>query len=230
MQSRAGNLGRVDDAGLEHINEVARVGVEADGAALRLDFLGDHAAVISGVGRDVPDRLLERSQHNRHAELLVAVDRSEQLLDRRDHPDEGHAAARDNPFLGRGPRGVQSIFNPGLGLLHVGLGRRRHTDQGHAARQLGQPLLELLLVVFAFRFLDLAAKLINTTLDVGPLAGTLDDRRAVFIDLDLLGLAKLVELKVLQLESQVFADHSAACQRPPCHRAWPCGGRRSRGP
>ena len=34
----------------------------------------------------------------------------------------------------------------------------------------------------------------------------------VLVDLDLLGLAKLAELKVFQLQAQVFADHGAAGQ------------------
>ena len=114
-----------------------------------------------------------------------------QLLDGRDDPQQGHAAAGNDPFLGRRAGRVQGVLDAGLGLLHVGLGRRTDADQGHAAGELGQPLLELLLVVLALGLLDLAAELVDPPLDVGLLAGPLDDRRAVLVDLDLLGLAEL---------------------------------------
>ena len=72
--------------------------------------------------------------------------------------------------------------------------------------------LELLLVVLALGLLHLAADLVDPLLDLGLLAGPLDDRRAVLFDLDLLGLAELVELDVLQLEAEVLADERAAGQ------------------
>ena len=72
LQGRPRHLGRIDDAGLEHVDELAGVGVEADRAVSRLDLFGDHAAVMARVGRDVADRLLERPQDDRRADLLVA--------------------------------------------------------------------------------------------------------------------------------------------------------------
>ena len=65
----------------------------------------------------------------------------------------------------------------------------------HAAGQLRQPFAELLLVVLALGLLHLAADLLDPLLDVGLLAGALDDRGAVLLDPDLLGLAELVELR-----------------------------------
>ena len=137
------------------------------------------------------DRLLEGPQDDGGAELLVAVERVVDLLDGRDHAEQGGAAAGDDPLLGRGAGGVEGVLDAGLGLLHRGLGRRADADQGHAAGELGQPLLELLLVVLALGLLDLAAELVDPLLDVRPLAGPLDHRRAVLVDLDLLGPAEL---------------------------------------
>ena len=51
---------------------------------------------------------------------------------------------------------------------------RTDANQGHAPGELRQPLLELLLVVLALGLLDLAAKLVDPPLNVGLLAGTLD--------------------------------------------------------
>ena len=64
-------------------------------------------------------------------------------------PDQGGAAAGDDAFLDGGPGGVQGVFEQGLPLLHLGLGRGPDVDLGDAAGQLGQPLLELLAVVLA---------------------------------------------------------------------------------
>ncbi len=77
-RARAGDLGRVDDPGLEHVDVLARVGVEADRAASRLDLVGDDAAVVAAVGGDAADRLLQGPQDDRGAELLVAGERRRQ--------------------------------------------------------------------------------------------------------------------------------------------------------
>ena len=44
------------------------------------------------------------------------------------HRKQGHAAAGHDAFLGRGAGGVQGVFDAGLGLLHVGLGRRHRRE------------------------------------------------------------------------------------------------------
>ena len=144
------------------------------------------------------------------AEPLVAGEARVDLLDRGNDAEQRHTAAGDDPFLGRRAGRVQGVLDPGLGLLHLGLARSTDADQGHAAGELREPLLELLLVVLAVGLLDLPPELVDPALDLGPLAGPLDDRRAVLVDLDLLGLAELRELEVLQLQAQVLADHRAA--------------------
>ena len=67
-------------------------------------------------------------------------------------------------------------------------------DLGHAARQLGEPLLQLLAIVFAVGDLDFAADLLGTALDVGLFPGALDDRRILSADNKLLGTTKIGEL------------------------------------
>ena len=124
------------------------------------------------------------------------------LLDGRDGAEQRHAAAGDDPLLGRRAGRVQGVLDPGLGLLHVRLGRGTDADQRDAAGELGEPLLELLLVVLALGLLDLATELVDPPLDLGPLAGALDQGGAVLVDLDLLGLAELRELEVLQLQAR----------------------------
>ena len=86
---------------------------------------------------------------------------------------QGHAAAGQNAFFDRRTGGVQGVFDAGLLLLHVGFGAGADRDDRHAAGQLGQPFLELLLVVLALGRFDLVADLLDAGLDLGRLAGRL---------------------------------------------------------
>src|SRR5262249_31354227 len=81
-----------------------------------------------------------------------------------------------------------------------------------AARQLGQPLLQLLAVVVRRRLVDLRPDLLDATLDRCGLAGALDDRRVVLVDHDLLRLAEVLELDVLELDAEILGDGLAAGQ------------------
>ena len=134
-------------------------------------------------------------QHDVDADLLVALGLVASLLDRFGAAEQGHAAAGQNAFFDRRTGGVQGVFDAGLLLLHVGFGLGADADHRHAAGQLGQPFLELFLVVFAFGLGDLVLDLLNPLVDVGPLAGAFDDRRVVLIDRDLLGAAQVLELR-----------------------------------
>src|SRR5262249_41615478 len=74
----------------------------------------------------------------------------------------------------------------------------------HAAAELGPALLELLPVVVAGGLLDLAADELDPPLDVGLLAGPVDDGGVVLVDLHPLGLAEVVEGQVLELDPQLL--------------------------
>ena len=67
-------------------------------------------------------------------------------------------------------------------------------------------------------------------LDVGLLAGAVDDGGVFLLDAHPLGAAEHVERDVLELDAEVFGDHLAAGQDRRCPRAWPCGDRRSPAP
>ena len=64
-------------------------------------------------------------------------------------PQQGDAAAGEDAFFDGGTGGVQGVLDAGLLLLHFALGRGADVDLGHAAGELGDPLVELLLVVVA---------------------------------------------------------------------------------
>ena len=106
---------------------------------------------------------------------------------------------------------MQRVFDAGLLLLQLGFGRGADVDLRHAAGELRQALLELLAVVVAGGDVDLAADLLDAALDGLGLAGAFDDRGVVVVDRDLLGLAELVDLDLVELDAQVL--HDRLCRR-----------------
>ena len=97
---------------------------------------------------------------------------------------------------------MHRVLDARLLLLHLGLGGRTDLDDGDAADQLREPLLQLLAVVVRGRVLDLRADLLDAALDGVRGAAALDDRRVVLVDRDLLGLAEIVDLDVLELDDR----------------------------
>ena len=104
---------------------------------------------------------------------------------------------------------MQGVFHAGLLLLHLGLGRGADIDDGDTAGELRETLLELLAIVVAGGFLDLAADLVHPALDVDLLAFAFDDRGVFLVDGDALGPAEVVERDVLELDAEVFGDATA---------------------
>src|SRR5690606_35775881 len=90
------------------------------------------------------------------------------------------------------------------------LGGRAHPQHAHAARELGQPLLELLPVPVGVAGLDLLADLGDAVVDLGLLAGAVHDGGGVLGDGDPAGPAEHVGLGVLQGEADLLGDDLAA--------------------
>src|ERR1700747_1126763 len=86
-----------------------------------------------------------------------------------------------------------------LSLLAAAPARPATGDPRDPARELGQPLLQLLTVVVRGGFLDLRLDLIDACFDVGLLAGAVDDGGVFLVDHHLLGAAKHGERDVLEL-------------------------------
>ena len=147
LQGGSGDLGRVDDAGLDHIHILARVGVVTDvrlGSVFQ-QFGDDHVAVAAAdcrrsavSGPSGRWRRYQSRSSRRPWPCLGAFSTSG------DRPQENDAAAGDDAFFGGRPRGVQGIVEQVLAFLHLGFGRGAGLDDGDAAGQLGQTLLELL--------------------------------------------------------------------------------------
>src|SRR6266487_1796313 len=126
LQRRAGDLGRVDDAGRDQILVLVGLGVVAVVQLGRVPHLADHDRRLGpGVLRDDPDGLLERAADDLDAGLLVVI-AAPDLVERLLAPQERHAAARHDALLDRGAGRMQRVLDPGLLLLHFGLGGRRN--------------------------------------------------------------------------------------------------------
>ena len=103
-------------------------------------------------------------------------------------------------------RGVQRILDARLLLLHLGLGRGTDVDDGDATGELGQTLLQLLLVVVRRGGIDRGPDLLDAALDLRVLTGPVDDGRVVLVDDDALGAAEVRDHRVLELEADFLAD------------------------
>ena len=161
-----------------------------------------------GVGGDVPHRLLDGAPDDVDADPLIALEL--EALERLAATHERDAAAGHDALLDRRLRRVHGILDARLLLLHLGFGGCTDLDDGDAADELRQPLLQLLTVVVRGRVLDLRPDLLDATFDGRRRAAAFDDGGVVLVDGDLLGLAEILELDVLELDAEVFGDGAAA--------------------
>src|SRR5437667_661832 len=125
---------------------------------------------------------------------------------------QGDAAARHDAFFNRRTGRMHRVIHAILALPYLDLGRAADADHGYAARELGQTLLQLLTVVVRGGFLDLRLDLGNAGLNVGLLAGAVDDRGVFLVDHHLLGAAEHLQGDVLELDAEIFRDRLTAGQ------------------
>src|SRR5690606_5556744 len=123
---------------------------------------------------------------------------------------QSDAAASHDAFFDGSAGCVQRVIHAILLFLDLDLGCTADADDGNAAGQLGKTLLELLAVVVGGGLLDLLLDLGDATLDLGLLAGAVDDRGVLLLDAHALGAAEHVETHVLELDAEVFRDDLAA--------------------
>src|SRR6266568_4508442 len=83
---------------------------------------------------------------------------------------ECNSAARDNSLFDGRASGVHCVFHARFLFLHFGFGGSADFNDGNSADQLRQPLLQLLAVVVAGGFIDLAADFFYAALDLAVLA------------------------------------------------------------
>src|SRR5208282_4434618 len=212
LQSNPHDLRRIDDAGVQHIDILLSLGVEAESLGLvGQDLADDDRALYARILGDLADRRLKSPQHDIDAGLDIGILVAE-LADRGLGAQQRHASARNDAFLYGGLGRVHRVLDAIFLFLHLDFGRAANTDYGDAASELGEPLLQLLFVVVGGRLLDLRLDLGDASFNVGLLAGAVDDRGVLLFDPHPLGAAEHLERHVLKLDAEVLGDHSAAGQ------------------
>src|SRR3954464_11980491 len=211
LQGLTHDLGRIDDALGEHVHILAVLRIEAVAVLVLLqDLADDHRTVLARIEGNLACRSGEGLAHDLDAGLLVVVLRTLELSQNLTGTQQGDAAARQNAFLDRGAGRMHRVVDAILALLDLDLGRAADADHRDAARELGKTLLQLLTVVVRGGFLDLRLDLVDAPLDVGLLAGAVDDRGVLLLDHHLLGATEHRERHVLELDAEVFRDRLAA--------------------
>src|SRR6267143_303519 len=206
------DLGRVDDALGDQVDVFAGLGVEAIGVLILLeDLADDDGTVLARVDRDLAGWIRQRLTDDLDAGLLVVV-LGAKPLEVLGGTQQSDAAARHDAFFNRSTGRMHRVINAILALPHFDFGRAADADHRDAARELGQTLLQLLTVVVRGGFLDLRLDLIDAGLDVGLLAGAVDDGGVLLVDHHLLGAAEHGERDVLQFNAEIIRDRLAAGQ------------------
>src|SRR5690606_5381432 len=209
LQGRARHLGRVNDARSEHVDVLARSGVEALSRGELGNLRSHDARLEAGVEGDLLQRSLDTDANDLRTRRLVTVEL--ELVERsRRGLNQGDTTAGDDALFDGRLRVADGVLDAVLALLELDLGCSARLDDGDAAGELREALLELLTVVIAVGRLDLTADLGHATLDLAGVTSTLDDGRLVLGDDDLAGAAEQVEVRVLELEAHLFGDDLAA--------------------
>src|ERR1051325_8583471 len=206
LQRMAHDLGRVDDAGLDEVGELALLGIVAVIGVLALEELADHDRAVSpGVLGNLPRRPLQSLADDVDADLLVRVRRG-QLVERLDRVEQRDATARNDALLDRCAGRMHRVIDAILALLHLDLGRTADPDYRNASSKLCESLLQLLAVIVGGGFLHLLPDLGAAAVDIGLLAAAVDDGRVFLLDAHPPGLAEPAERDVLELDAEILAD------------------------
>ena len=208
LESRARNLGGIDDTGLEEVAVLARADVVAVRTGRLLDVGDDEGRFLTGVVDELTKRSFDSAADDRRADLLVAFELKS--LDGLLSAEVSDAAARNDTLFNRSAGGVESVVDAILLLLHRSLGSSADLDERNTAGELSEALLELLAVVVGGSLFDLLLDEFDAGLDVGALAETLDDRRVVLVDDDLLGATEHIDRDRLELDADILSDELAA--------------------
>src|SRR5580698_153069 len=209
LQSQTRHLGRIQDAQFDHIAVLTRLGVVAERALALADPVQNNRGILTGIGDDLTQRLFNGASQDLDARGLIFV-LADQFFDGLECADQRNAAARDHAFFDRRTGCVQRIFDAGLLFLHFDFGRRADFDHGNAAGELGNALLQFFLVVVGSRFLDLLANAVDAALDVGGLAGAVDNRGVLFFHQNLFRFAQVVQGRLLERQADLVGNDRAA--------------------
>jgi hypothetical protein len=95
---------------------------------------------------------------------------------------------------------MERVFHSCFFLFHLGLCICADIDHRHSSDDLCEPLLEFFLVIIRGGLIDLGLDLFYSALDLCRIPRAFNDGRVLFVNSDLLGLSKVGQLDVLELD------------------------------
>src|SRR2546423_4396241 len=165
LQSRAGDLGRIDHARFDEIFKVSRLCVKAKvRVRVATNLLENDRTLVTGITGDLAYGLFYCAADDVYPDLFVAL--GLKVLKTISSAEQGNAASRNYPLFNRCASGVQRVFDPSLLFLHFGLGSGADFDNGYAPSELRQALLKLLAVVIGGRLFNLGSELLDPAFDI----------------------------------------------------------------
>lgn len=209
-KTSADNLEGIKDTGRDHVNVLALGTVEALVEVidiLVLELADDDRALKTGVLNNGSGRAGDGVSDDAHTKLLVKVGGLEVLESVDGGLDEGSTTAREDALLNGSAGGVERIHEAVLLLANLHLGGATDLDDGNTARELGEALLELLLLVLGgggvgHDTTDLLAALSNRVLA----AVTVEEDGVLLGDGDGAGGAEHVRGKLVKLDIELGAE------------------------
>src|SRR5689334_19318023 len=211
LQGRAGDLGRIDYAGLDQVFELPGLRVEAEIViGVGANLLQNNSAFVTGVAGNLAQRLFSRTADDVNTDLLVAF--SFEILESMTSAEQRHTAARDDSLFNGCTSCMQRVFDAGLLLLHLGLSSGTDFDDRYAASQLRQTLLQLLAIIVRGRLFNLSAELFDAPFDGLLSTGTIDDGGVVLVDRDAFRAAEVFEAHTFELDTGLFHQGFATRQ------------------
>ena len=189
MQSRAGDLGRIDNARLDEIFECAGLGVESEIVLVVVANLPDYdRTFVAGIARDLAQRLFGRAANDVNTDLLIAfrLESGEDLTG----AEQCNTTARNDAFFDGCTGCMQSVFDTRLLFLHLSFGSSTDLDDGNTAGEFGQAFLQLFTIVVRSGLFDLSAKLLNATFDGLLRTATIDESGVVLVHSNAFGAGR----------------------------------------
>ena len=210
MQRSTRYLGWIQHAHLDHVAIFTRGSVVAKVAFAFKHFINHDRRLVTSIGSDFTQRLLNGTQHDLDAGVLLVVVAFDG--NRSTGTQQCHAAASHDAFFNGSTGCVQRIFNAGFFLFHFYFGCSANFDQRNTTGQLGNTFLQLFLVVVASRFFDLDTHLRHAGLDGVFFASAINDGGVFFSHFNFFGLTHLSQSCFFQRQAHFFGDDCAAGQ------------------
>ena len=209
-KSGAHDLERIKNTSGDHVHILALGAVETlvEVLAELIHELADNDGALSaGVLDNGPGWAGDGILNDGHTKLLVEVDGLNVVQSVSSGLKETSSSTRQNTLLDSSAGGVKSIDNPILLLANLNLGRTADLDDGNTSGQLGQTLLELLLLVLGSGRIgddtaNLLASLSNSTLA----ALAVENNGVLLGDGDGAGGAEHVGRSLLELDVQLIGE------------------------